>query len=295
VEAVQPAVEEGQHTLEVDSDSAPLWVDGDPVRLTQVIANLLTNAVKYTPPRGHIRLAIRRDGERAMVTISDNGIGIPPAMLDEIFGMFTQIKRESNEIQGGLGIGLALARQLVEKHGGTIAASSAGHDQGATLTVCLPWTTSPEVLLHPDTPDSEQAASCLPDAALPMPVLVVDDNRDSAESLALLLELSGYRCRIAHDGIAALAAAADFAPRIVLLDIGLPGMDGFEVARRLRALPHAGDMLLVAITGWGTQADVALAHAAGFDVHLTKPVDYSELTGLLARALPAPQPACGGE
>jgi len=276
-ESVQPAMQRAGHRFKVDHAEAPLFVDGDPVRLEQILVNVLTNAAKYTPPGGEIRLRIARDGDCAQIEIADNGVGIPAAMLAEVFDMFTQVARDIEHSQGGLGIGLALVRRLVELHGGSIAVHSDGQGKGTTVTLRLPLSQARAV------PAVATPAAEVPAAARALRVLIVDDNADSAESLGTLLEMDGHATRVCHDGESALALAAAFEPEVILLDIGLPDLDGFEVARRTRALPNLAHPFLVAITGWGTDADVERARAAGFDAHLTKPVEYGELLRVLKR------------
>lgn len=281
VEAVRAAVENAGHRLLVEPGAQPLWIDGDPVRISQVISNLLTNAVRYTPDGGEIRLSLRAEADSAVIAVSDTGIGIPAPMLDAVFDMFTQAHRDQLPAQQGLGIGLALVRRLVELHGGSVDAASDGEGCGTTMTVRLP-----RVEAGSETVNSGAAApaNMAVDAPPPLSVLVVDDNIDSALSLALLLEMSGHRSRTAHDGPGALRAAESFAPDVMLLDIGLPDMNGYEVARLVRAHPALRDVFLVAVTGWGSETDKSSAHAAGIDVHLTKPIDFPRLLELLARA-----------
>lgn len=281
VEAVRAAVDAAGHRLHVAPGVQPLWVHGDPVRISQVISNLLTNAVRYTPDGGEICLSLRAEGDSAVIAVSDTGIGIPASMLDAVFDMFTQAHRDQLPAQQGLGIGLALVKRLVELHGGSVDAASDGERQGTTLTVRLPRLADGAEAANADAASPADAADR---AREPLSVLVVDDNVDSAESLALLLEMSGHRSRTAHDGPGALRTAESFAPDVMLLDIGLPDMNGYEVARRVRAHPALCDVFLVAVTGWGSETDKSSAHAAGIDVHLTKPIDFPRLLEVLARA-----------
>jgi PAS domain S-box-containing protein len=285
LESSRPQIEASGQTLEVSLPDEPLWLDADPARLSQVITNLLTNAAKYTPRCGRIRLVAGRDGQRVFVRVSDTGIGIPPEMLREVFEMFTQVNRAPERSQDGLGIGLALAKKLVELHGGTIAADSPGPGGGSTFTLTLPRAEparAPDAGLPRSGRDASQGARAVPHRR----ILVVDDNVDGAESLAKLLEISGHQARAAHRGTDALDAAHQFRPDIVFLDIGLPGMDGYEVARRFRQDPELRRAVLVAITGWGTEEDKRQSREAGFDMHLTKPVEVEAIESLLATIAP---------
>ena len=257
-----------------------VWLDADPVRLTQVFNNLLHNACKYTPEGGHISLAVERLDDEAVVTIRDNGVGIPPDRLESIFEMFVQVQEAGSGSGGGLGIGLTLVKRLVELHGGSVAARSLGTGKGSEMIVRLP------VSAAPGAPSARESGA--QGAASRRRVLVVDDNVDNAESLAMLLELGGHDTRTAHDGLAALRAAGAFRPDVVLLDLGLPELNGLEVCRRIRREPWGREMLIAALTGWGQERDRRESEAAGFDVHLVKPVDLETLTRLLAA------PARGG-
>ncbi|HEY1376607.1 MAG TPA: response regulator, partial [Gemmataceae bacterium] len=239
---------------------------------------LLNNAAKYTEAGGRIRLAVSRQGDEAVISVADTGIGIPPDVLPHIFDLFTQDARGLDRAEGGLGIGLTLVRRLVEMHGGTIRAMSAGPGRGSEFIVRLP-----ALPFQPGEPAAPPAAADKVPAAAPRRVLIVDDNVDSAESLALLLGIGGHNVRTAADGPAALAAARDHRPDIVLLDIGLPRMDGYEVARRLRGEPDLPPVTLIAMTGYGQDEDRRKARDAGFDHHLVKPVDPEELARLLAQ------------
>jgi two-component system CheB/CheR fusion protein len=275
VETSRPALEAAGHQLAVIFPEEPLAVMADLARMEQVLSNLLNNAAKYTPPGGNIHLSAGREGEEAVIRVGDDGIGIPPEMLSSIFEMFAQVDTSLERMQGGLGIGLTIARRLVEMHGGTIAAVSPGLGEGSELTVRLPL--APRAEAAPDP----RAAEAAPAAALR--ILVVDDNEDSAESLAMLLQLTGHEVRTAHSGPEALAAAEEHRPDLVFLDIGMPGMNGFEVASRLRQQPETRNVLLVAMTGWGQEEDRRRSKEAGFDQHLVKPLDPRDLEELLAR------------
>jgi len=276
VETSRPLVEANRHALTVRAPGEPVWLDGDLTRLAQVVGNLLNNAAKYTPPGGHIELSAAVEDGRALVRVVDDGTGIAPDMLPRVFDLFAQGRRPLDRAQGGLGIGLSLVRKLVEMHGGTVEAQSAGLGRGSTFTVCLP--------LAPALVETATARSTRAQASTPARrVLVVDDNTDGAETLAMLLELAGHAATTADGGPAALEAARTHRPEVVFLDIGLPGMDGYEVARRLRAEPATANAVLVALTGWGSEDDKRKSKDAGFDVHLTKPVDLAAVADVLAR------------
>ncbi len=277
VEISQPLIEARRHHLTVSVPPEPVWVHGDGTRLAQVLANLLNNAAKYTDEGGSIWLTLACENGDAVVRVRDTGIGIPPNMLASIFDLFTQVDRSLDRSQGGLGIGLTLARRLVEMHGGRLAASSAGANRGSEFVVRLP------VLVRPPGPGvTANGAQDLAAGAAPRRVLIVDDNVDGAQSLGLMLRLAGHEVCIAHDGPAALKTASDFRPDVVLLDIGLPEMDGYEVARRLRELPELADTLLVALTGYGQAEDRQRGREAGFHHYFVKPVDPPVLARLLA-------------
>jgi signal transduction histidine kinase len=274
VETQRPFVAARKLSLTVSLPREPVTIRGDATRLAQVINNLLTNATKYTPEGGAIAIEVTREttpqGERARLVVRDDGIGIEPELLPHVFELFEQGKRALDRTQGGLGVGLTLVQRLVTLHGGEVSATSAGAGQGAQFSVCLPC--EPESEAHPLDPARENDGR-LPQAAVGRRILVVDDNADVAETTTLLLTLSGHQVRAAKDGPQALAAAAEFSPEVVLLDIGLPQMDGYEVARRLREMPQTCKSLLIALTGYGQQGDRARGKAAGFDGHLLKPVD----------------------
>ncbi|MEO7774782.1 MAG: ATP-binding protein [Steroidobacteraceae bacterium] len=277
LEASNPFVEAGHHELAVQWPTEPVWVHGDSSRLAQVVSNLINNAAKYTPDHGRIILSLSRENEDALVRVTDNGAGIPPEMLSEVFEMFTQIDRTLDRAQGGLGIGLTLVRRLVELHGGRVSAESGGLGEGSSFTIRLP------VISAPPTRQSGAArsdAAVAPHTALRL--LIVDDNRDGADSLAMLLDVDGYDTRTAYTGPEALQIAAQFRPQVVLCDIGLPEMNGHEVARHLRANPINADMTLVALTGWGSAEDRRRSREAGFDHHLTKPVAPEAVEKMLA-------------
>jgi len=280
VETSMPLVTAGGHHLEVSLPDESVQLFADPTRLAQVVSNLLNNAAKYTPYGGRIALGTRREGDRVVISVADTGIGIPRDALPEVFEMFTQVGRTRDRSQGGLGIGLALVRRLVELHGGRVTAVSPGPGEGSTFTVRLPLADVAE----PSAPAAAPASAAEANARA-LRVLVVDDNVDAAESLASLLELSGHQTRVANDGEQALRTAHEFHPEIVFLDIGMPGKDGYEVARELREAADTRETVLVALTGWGAKDDRARSRQAGFDHHLTKPAGLAAVDDLLAQLM----------
>jgi CheY-like chemotaxis protein len=277
VEGVRPLLEERGHQFTVSLPSEPLRVEGDPTRLEQVLTNLLNNAAKYTDPGGRIWLLASREGDEIVLQVRDTGIGIAPDMLPRIFDLFVQADRRLDRSQGGVGIGLTLVRKLVELHGGSVEAYSAGPGRGSAFVVRLS-ASAPE----PQSRQTEAEGGRLPASALVRHrVLVVDDNVDAADSLAMLLRLAEQEVRVAYDGPTALLIAQAFRPQVVLLDLGMPGMDGYDVAHRLRENPEVKPELLVAMTGWGQEEDRRRSRQAGFDHHLVKPVEPEELEQLL--------------
>ena len=276
VETSRPAIESGAHTLKVALPEAPLHVDADPVRLAQVFANLLTNAAKYTEQGGHIVVAARQEGHEAVVTVQDSGIGIAPDMLGKLFQMYSQADAAVHRSQGGLGIGLSLVRGLVELHGGRVEAKSDGVHKGSEFIVRLPL----------PIPAAGGAPAASPPAGamvrLSRRVLVVDDNRDSADTLSTLLQVLGCDVAVAYDGQEALRIGRDFTPEAVLLDLGMPGLDGFETCECMRREPWGKDICIVAVTGWGQDEDRRRTKESGFNAHLVKPADPGKLTELLA-------------
>ncbi len=276
VEAARPLIDRKQHALEVSLPASPVTLDADPLRLAQILSNLLTNAAKYTSAGGRIRAAAHAGQDALVLEVADNGIGLAPDELTDVFTMFSQVTTAHERSEGGLGIGLALTRGLVQLHGGSIEAASAGPGNGSTFTVRMP------ILTAGEPGQGVPVREVLPErGAARLRLVVADDNRDAAESLAMLMRLQGHDVQLAHDGRAAVDAIDAFRPDAALLDIGMPRLTGHEVARLVRANPvHAG-LLLVAITGWGQASDRATALAAGFDVHLTKPVDTGRLAELL--------------
>ena len=270
-----PMAESLDHELHIQLPSAPVFLHADPVRLAQVVGNLLTNACKYTERGGHIWLSAELQEDDVVVRVRDTGIGIPRNELASVFEMFKQLPAARDRSQGGLGIGLTLVKRLVSMHGGTVEAFSAGATQGSEFIVRLP--------VLKEAPKDQVAAG--PDEtpyAAGRRILIVDDNRDTAASLAMLLETAGSTTAEAYDGVEALEVAARFRPDVVLLDIGLPKLDGHEVCRRIRAEPWGRDVTLIAVSGWGQDDDRRRSCEAGFDHHMVKPVDYHTLLKLLA-------------
>jgi len=291
LEASAPLVEAAGHELVVHQPEQPILLHADPVRLIQVISNLLNNAAKYSERGGKVILTARSAGTEAVISVRDSGIGIPPEMLDRIFEMFVQVDTSLERTRQGLGIGLTLVKRLVELHGGDVQARSEGRGKGSEFIVRLPaFTDQRAVTDGPPAPapaGNERRRTDL----VRFRILVVDDHHDSAESLATLLRLLGHEVRVVYDGPAALETARTFKPQVGLLDIGMPGMDGVELARRLRRDPELKDALLVALTGYGRDEDRQRSSEAGFDAHLVKPVDVPALNALLAqRAVPGPAP-----
>jgi len=280
LETSRPFIDRARHELTVTMPPQVLHVEGDRTRIAQVLSNLLTNSAKYTPDGGRIWLSVNRDDQQAVIRVRDTGIGIPSEMLPLLFEMFTQVDRNLGRSQGGLGIGLALVRRLVEMHDGTVEAHSDGPGKGSEFVVRLPLATDEQN--QTECNGEEDAGSIIGNAFSKLRILVVDDNRDTAESLAKLLKHMGNEVCIANDGPSALDAAANFRPNVVLLDIGLPGMSGHDVARRMRQMPEVKDAVLVAQTGWGQDEDKRQSIEAGFTAHLVKPVDAAELRRLLA-------------
>jgi PAS domain S-box-containing protein len=272
---VAALMQAARHALRLSVAPAPVVVNGDATRLLQVVLNLLTNAAKYTPDGGQVELELLCDGGHAEIRVCDNGIGIPADALASVFDMFSQLEPALVRAKGGLGIGLALVRGIVELHGGTVAADSAGPGMGSRFSLRLPLAEGCE--------GSVQRPAARADHASPgnLRIMVVDDNEDAAQMLAMALELVDCQVQVAHSAAAALDMAAASAPQVALLDIGLPDMTGYELARRLRATETGARMTLIATTGWGQEKDRQLAFDAGFDHHLTKPIDVGQLRSLL--------------
>ena len=274
IETSRPAIEAAGHQLIVDIPEHPVMVHGDSVRLTQVFANLLNNAAKYTYAGGHIRVRCDVDGSAAVVSVADDGIGIPPAQLASVFEMFTQVDRSNRLAQGGLGIGLTLVRSLVALHGGTVEAHSAGAGRGSEFVVRLPLMAE-----HAQQPRESREPLDFPHRR----VLIVDDNADAGDTLGELLTRLGATVLVAHSGREGLEALDSFAPDAAVLDIGMPEMDGYELARQIRASAAHRRLLLIALTGWGQEHDQRRSYAAGFDHHVVKPPDVNRLRELLAQ------------
>ena len=274
VEMSRPLIEAAGHRLEVSLPAEPLVLEADPVRLTQVLSNLLNNAAKYTTERGQIWLAARLHQGHAEISVRDTGAGIPAAMLDRVFDLFMQVEDDGKHVRPGLGIGLTMVRLLVNLHGGKVEAHSDGAGKGSEFVVHLPLEKGPS---HPDSGPGAQTSSADWQGYR---VLVVDDNRDSADSLAMLLRLSGADADAAYDGASALEAISFNQPHVVVLDLGMPGMDGYAVAQQIRQNPRNKCMTLIALTGWGQEQDRLRSLAAGFDHHLTKPADLGALEAI---------------
>jgi signal transduction histidine kinase len=277
-ETSRPLVESRSHELVIDLPRQPLVVEADTVRLTQILANLLNNAAKYTPEGGRITLRAQQVGREAVIRVQDTGVGMPADLLPQVFDVFVQGNHDTTLSQGGLGVGLTLVRRLVELHGGNVEAHSEGPGKGSEFVVRLPQETSSRAAV----PSAAQAAS--PMIRAPTRILVVDDNRDAADSLGTLLAILGADVRVEHDGPAALDVFSAYHPEVVFLDVGMPGMDGYEVARRIRQRPEAQDVRLIALTGWGQEQDRRNSVAAGFDHHLIKPADIAALHALLTKS-----------
>jgi signal transduction histidine kinase len=279
VEMARPLIEQRRHLLHVDVPRAGLEVSADRARLAQAISNLLNNAAKYTEPEGQIRVTAAREGDEVVISIRDNGIGISPEMLPTVFEMFVQERQALDRAQGGLGLGLSIARELVHLHGGALEAASEGIGHGSELTLRLPAQGAPprRTAAHPAAAPGGVAASYR--------ILVVDDNEDAVAMLAALLEHLGHVPRVAHDAHDALRLVESFAPELALFDIGLPGMNGYELAHRVRAHPRLGALPLIAVTGYGQESDEERARSAGFDAHLVKPIAIETLEALIKRLL----------
>lgn len=297
VESSRPLIESAGHEFLISLPRETIYLDADVTRLSQVFTNLLGNAAKYTPPRGRIELTVRQRQDMVVATVKDNGIGIPPRMITKVFDMFRQVQGTTERPQSGLGIGLTITRRLVEMHGGTIEASSAGEGQGSTFTVRVPVAQNPPQ--YEEEPDASPRGAApeispAPPHAEPAPhslatgtrrklrVLAVDDNEDSALSMAMVLKIMGHDVRTAFDGVAALQVAEEFRPEVILMDIGMPKLNGYDTCHLLREQPWAADILMVALTGWGQEEDRRRSFEAGFNRHLVKPVEPDEVKKLLA-------------
>ncbi len=278
IETSLPLIEAGKHELVIDISNETLVLDADPTRIAQVFGNLLNNAAKYTPSGGKITMSAYRQGHEAVVSVSDNGGGIEQGSLSVIFEMFNQVGRDLERSQGGLGIGLSLVRRLVEMHGGTVAATSDGINLGASFTVRLPLA---HVVIKPVSSDLASLTDDLAQVRA-LRVMVVDDNVDAAQTLCTVLEMKGHAVAVAFNGLQALKVAEEFGPQIAFLDIGMPGMNGYEAAQALRKMPGQEKMVLIALTGWGAENDRGRTREAGFNHHLTKPAELATIDELLA-------------
>jgi len=276
VEASRPLVEARRQALELRLPEQKLWVEGDLIRLAQIVLNLLNNAAKYTPTGGRIWLSAESEGDQAVIRVRDSGLGISAELKNRIFDLFTQGARTLDRAEGGLGIGLTLVERLTALHGGSVDVESPGQNQGSEFIVRLPLAPPPD-----DAKPDRESAPAPAAARVARRVLVVDDNRDATETMAMLLGVWGHDTRSAHDGPSALGIAQEFQPEVILLDIGLPGMDGFEVARRVHSLPGLRNTVLIAMTGYGQEEDRARSRAAGFARHLVKPADPMTLKKML--------------
>jgi len=281
IETSRPLVDAGRHHLTTKlAPPRALLVDADATRLTQIVANLLNNAAKYTPEGGHIQVLAERDGDEAVITVQDSGIGLSPDMLPRVFDMFAQVDRSMERAQGGLGIGLALVKRLVDMHGGSVHATSDGPDRGCRFVVRLPLIRAPA-----RAPRLDAGHELTAQETDGLRVLVVDDNVDSAESLSQVMQILGYPVAVGHDGVEAVEMAATWRPAVALLDIGMPRMSGLEAARAIRELPGGDRLWLIALSGWGQTEDRRKSREAGFDHHFVKPVDVEVLIELI-RKLP---------
>jgi signal transduction histidine kinase len=281
LEISRPSVEAAGHTLTVNGPKDPLWLEADLTRLAQVVGNLLNNAAKYTPAGGRIDLSVKADGPDAVISVSDNGIGIPKDMLSAVFQLFAQVDQHLDRAHGGLGIGLALVQQLITLHGGTVTVESDGIGQGSTFTVRVPLAAA-----GIEMPDIEPASHD-PVPTRGMKVLIVDDMMEVAQTVGWVIEEMGHTYRLVHDGRQVLEAARDFRPDAILLDIGLPGLDGYAVCRLLRQDPELSGTMIIAQSGWGQDQHKASAAEAGFNHHLVKPVDFRALERLIAEVAAA--------
>ncbi len=274
IDASRPLINSHAHELACELPSEAVYVEADPTRLAQVISNILNNAAKYTERGGRIRLSARREADEVVITIEDNGVGIPEAMLPKVFDMFTQVDRSLEKSHGGLGIGLNIVSRLVKMHGGSVEAQSDGQDMGSRFVIRLPVSTVLATATMPvKNRHSEFSAS--------RRILVVDDNVDGARSLAMMLQFTGNEVQVAHDGLQALSVAESFRPDVILMDIGMPKLNGYETCRRLRLEPWGRDIVIVAQTGWGTEDDQVKSHQAGFNFHMVKPIDPASLQRVL--------------
>jgi CheY-like chemotaxis protein len=273
IETARPVIESKRHVLKIEVADEAARFAADPMRLAQVLSNLLTNAAKYTDPDGEIRLRATCSADTVTIRVIDNGIGIPPDALEEVFAMFSQVKSSQDRSEGGLGIGLAFARGLIHLHGGTLEARSEGSGRGSEFIVNVPRRTLSST---PASPVSVASGT-----SVRRRILIADDNRDAADSLAILLRMDGHDVSVVHDGRQAVTTIDSFRPEVVMLDIGMPELNGYEVARQVRQGPLGKFVTLIAVTGWGQASDKARAAAAGFNHHFTKPIEPEGLTQML--------------
>jgi len=294
VETARPLLEAARHELSVSLPREPVFLDADLTRLAQVFSNLLTNSAKYTPREGHIWLTAERRGDEVVASVRDTGIGIPAEELPRVFDMFSQVDRSIERSTGGLGLGLALVKGLVEMHGGSVTAESDGPGEGSTFTVRLPASRAIDDGSAPSAPPEENRLSAIPKRR----ILVVDDNQDAARTMDRLLKLLGHEVHMAYDGIEAVRAAEKLGPEIILMDVGMPRLNGYQAARRIREQPWGRDVVIIALTGWGQEGDRLQSREAGCDGHLVKPVNFPDLDRLLAELTqnvrPPQAPARGG-
>jgi len=275
IESSNPIMNARKHQLYVARPREPMIVHGDRVRLSQAIGNLLHNSAKYTPPGGEIYLTVHREEDMAVILVRDNGVGIDPELLPHVFELFVQGSRSPDRAEGGLGVGLTLVHSIVELHDGRVEARSEGSGRGSEFRIWLPLVAAKEQLTGRGPKETEETR--------PLKILVVDDNVDSAELLSVLLETEGHKVVVGNSGPAAIDLAVRNVPDVALVDIGMPGMDGYEVARRMRASPQLKHMALVAVTGYGQQEDIEKSLEAGFDDHVVKPVDFETLKRVLRK------------
>jgi two-component system CheB/CheR fusion protein len=281
-DAVRGAMESRGVQLAVEIDPESIWVDGDPARLQQIQVNMLSNAAKYTPAGGHVLLEVRRDGDEAVIRVRDTGAGIPVEMLDKIFDLFVQSEQTLDRSEGGLGLGLTLVRSLVMMHGGSVCARSDGEGKGAEFVVRLPIAAAVGEIV-----EARAGREPLHRGAK---IVLIEDNDDTRDLLCQCLELAGFRAHGAHDGAMGIALARELGADVAIVDVGLPGIDGFEVARRIRADAKIGHIRLIALTGYGQTADRERAFASGFDEHVVKPIAPEKLARLLVEGTPPREP-----
>jgi two-component system CheB/CheR fusion protein len=280
-EAVRGMMESQELQFSTEIAREPMFIDGDPTRLQQIQVNMLSNAAKYTPRGGNVHLEAKREGEWAVISVKDDGTGIPKELLESVFDLFVQSNRTLDRAAGGLGVGLTLARALVSMHGGTISAYSDGEGKGSEFVVRLPLMAAGE-FAKPTPAEPAQAKRERPRLSKSSKVVVVEDNEDSRELLCVLLSRAGFDCHAAESGTAALALIDKVEPAIAVLDVGLPEMDGYEVARRIRSNPKTAHLILIALTGYGRASDRVASSEAGFDEHLVKPVRAEQLLSVMA-------------